>query len=195
MRRLLEKPHFRSWLAIVGASTLVLGAGYAMAQQSARLTADQAPLVAAQQTKQLLENGKTANDSIPNNQVNLASDAAVFVTVTDSNRHILASNAKLGDRVPLPPLGVFSFTTTNSSDSFTWQPQAGVRLATRVLAYKTADGTSGFVVTGQSLQSAENQIDVFGKLALSAWIAVVAWVTLIYFFAGRWAENKSPRKK
>jgi hypothetical protein len=178
MKKLLTKPEFRIWLAVVGASTLVLGAAYTIAQQSARLSADDLPLVAAQNAQKLLESGSEPGDVVPSLKTDLSNDASVFTIVTDNALHVLASSASLSGQTPLPPSGVFDYTKVHATDRITWQPQSGVRLATRVVTYSNG-GASGFIVTGQSLKSAEDRIDTYGALAFSAWVALVAWTTFI----------------
>jgi hypothetical protein len=95
MKESWRTPQFRLWLAIVGATTLVLGAAYAMVQQSTRLAADDLPLATAQSIKYQLDNGADPNDIVPSIKTDLKNDASVFVTVTDNSRHVLASSATL----------------------------------------------------------------------------------------------------
>lgn len=166
------------WLAVVGVATLVLGANYAMVQQSTRLSADDLPLTTAQVAKQELQAGSSASDVVPTLKTDLANDTSVFTIVTDNSKHVIASSAVLNGMTPLPPNGVFSFTTTHGTDHFTWQPQSGVRLATRVETYgKSPD--DGFIITGQSLKPYENRITTYTALAAAAWLAVLAWSYLL----------------
>src|SRR3954454_22730512 len=135
MMRLLKNAQVRLWLALAGTATLVLGASYAMVQQSTRLSADDLPLSTAQVAEQELQGGSNAKDVIPTLKTNLRNDTSVFVIVTDNTEHILASSAVLDGQTPLPPKGVFDFTATHGTDHFTWQPVSGVRMATRVTSY------------------------------------------------------------
>lgn len=176
MRNFLTKRDSRIWLAIVGTATLVIGAAYAMVQQSTRLAADDAPLVMAQSVKKSLEAGSVPSDVVPAQKTDLGQDNSIFVIVTDNSQHVLASSATLDSRTVLPPSGVFSYTLAHGTDHFTWQPQGGVRLATRVMTYKD-NPSDGFIITGQSLSQAENRISTYGLLAIAAWIAVLAWCT------------------
>lgn len=168
----------RLWLALVGVATLVLGASYAMVQQSTRLSADDLPLTTAQVAKQELQSGSNASDIVPTLKTNLESDTSVFMIITDSSKHIIASSANLEGKTPLPPNGVFNYTATQGTDHFTWQPESGVRLATRVLKY--GNGSSGgFIITGQSLKPYEDRISTYTALAAAAWLAVIAWSYLL----------------
>lgn len=107
MGKFWAKPQARTWLAIAGCSTLIIGAAYSMVQQSTRLAADDLPLAAAQIAKQELEKDNSPSDVIPNTKTDLTADSTVFVIVTDTSRHVLASSAHLNGKTPLPPSGVF----------------------------------------------------------------------------------------
>lgn len=177
MIKKMSKSNFRIWLAVVGTATLVLGATYAMTQQSTRLAADDLPLATAQRIHHELDANANPGDVVPDVKTNLASDSTVFVIITDNSHHVIASSADLNGKTPLPPEGVFDFTKEHGNDHFTWEPAKDVRLATRVIAYGS-NPDDGYIITGQSLQQAENRINTYGALALAAWIAVVAWASL-----------------
>lgn len=178
MNKLLADIRVRLWLAIVGVATLVLGASYAMVWQSTRLSADDLPLTTSQVAKQELQSGSNASDVVPTLKTDLRRDASVFMIITDNSKRVLASSAVLNGQTPLPPSGVFSFTNIHGSDRFTWQPQAGVRLATRVVKYG-ASPNDGFIITGQSLKSYEERIATYTWLGLAAWLAIIAWSYLL----------------
>src|SRR6266404_3384958 len=174
MSRILGNPLVRAWLAIVGVATLVLGASYAMVQQSTRLSADDLPLTTSQLAKQELQNGSDAKDVVPTLKTNLRYDASVFMIITDNSEHVIASSAMLDGQTPLPPRDVFNFASAHGSDHFTWVPSTGVRLATRVTKYGTSP-SDGFIIAGQSLTPFEDRISTYGWIALAAWLASAAW--------------------
>ena len=188
MNRLLGNPLVRAWLAIVGTATLVLGASYAMVQQSTRLSADDLPLTTSQVAKQELQNGSGAKDVVPTLKTDLRNDASVFMIVTDSSQHVIAGSAVLDGQTPLPPRGTFSFTKAHGTDHFTWQPSAGVRLATRITTYGQSPN-NGFIITGQSLKPFEDRVSIYGWSALAAWLAVMAWTYLLILLP------KAPKRK
>jgi hypothetical protein len=178
MNRLLGNSLVRSWLAIVGTATLILGGAYAMVQQSTRLSADDLPLTTAQVAKQELQNNSDAKDVVPTLKTNLRTDASLFTIITDNSEHVIASSANLDGQTPLPPRGVFSFTSVHGTDHFTWEPSPGVRLATRVTKYG-ASPNDGFIITGQSLKPFEDRISIYTWIALAAWLATIAWSYLL----------------
>lgn len=161
----------------MGSATLIIGAGYAMVQQSTRLAANDLPLATAQTVKTQLENGANPSDVVSASRINLRNSNNVFVIVADSSRHLLASSATLDGQSPLPPKGTFEVTAQKGSDHFTWEPTSKVRLATEMTTYGQSPN-SGFVITGQSLSQAENRIDIYTELAAAAWLAVLAWTYL-----------------
>src|SRR5438105_248336 len=95
-----RRPEMRIWLAMVGAATLILGTAYAMVQQSTRLSANDLPATTAQTLKHELEQGAVPTDVVPNLKTDLKTDTTVFVTITDSSRHVLASSAQLDGKAP-----------------------------------------------------------------------------------------------
>jgi hypothetical protein len=186
--RLLARQEVRIWLAIAGTATLIIGAAYVMVQQSTRLAANDAPLALAQTIKNSLENGATPNDVVPAQTINLRGNNNLFAIVTDGSQHVLASSATLDGQNPLPPKGVFVYTSQHGNDHFTWQPAAKVRLATYVLSYGNAPN-DGFIVAGQSLDQFEKRVGTYTQLAFAAWLAVLAWTFLILILPG-WAINR-----
>lgn len=192
MKGPLGNPLVLAWLAIAGVATLVLGAAYIMAQQSTRLSADDLPLTTAQVAKQELQGGSQAKDVVPTLKTDLRTNTSVFMIITDSSQHILASSAVLDGKTPLPPKGVFDYTSAHGTDHFTWEPVGNVRMATRVTAYGQPPN-NGFIITGQSLQPFEDRIETYGWIALAAWLAAVAWSYLMILLPH--AGYKPPRSK
>jgi len=168
----------RSWLAVAGVTTLIIGGAYAMTQQATRLSADDLPLMTASAARQELQANSNAKDVVPALKTNLRDDVSTFTIITDDTQHVLASSATLDGQTPLPPKGVFSFTKQHGTDHFTWEPSPGVRLATRVLTYESSSG-SGFIIAGQSLKPYEERISVYTWIALAAWLASLAWSYLL----------------
>lgn len=192
MYEALEKSHIRVFLAIMGTVTLILGASYAMVQQGNRLTANDIPLTLSQTVKDELDSGSSPNDVIETRKIDISSNYNPFVIITDDSKHVLASTATLNGKTPLPPQGVFAYTDTHGTDSFTWEPADNVRLATRVTSYSTKlNADAGFIITGQNLKPFEERVNVFGELALAAWLAALAWNVLVLVLV----ERKVSRKK
>ncbi len=178
LMKLLGRERTRWWLAIVGASTILLIAAYTLVQQSTRLAANDLPISTAQTAKHELDSGTQPSDAVPTLKTDLKSDSTVFIIITDNSEHILASSATLDGQPSLPPAGTFVTAKKNGSDKFTWQPKDDTRLATYILPYGNAPN-DGFIITGQSLKLVEERIGTYGLLALAAWLAIIAWTTLV----------------
>jgi hypothetical protein len=189
----LGNPLFRGWLAMAGTATLVLGAAYAMVQQSTRLSADDLPLSTSQIAKQELQGGSNPKDVVPTLKTNLRSDTGTFIIITDNTQHVLASSAVLDGKTPLPPRGVFDYTNATGTDHFTWQPASDVRVATRVTKYGQSPD-NGFIITGQSLKPYESRITTYTWISLAAWLAVLAWSYLLLLLPHAHSRPARPRK-
>jgi hypothetical protein len=192
MYELTRSNSLKLWLAVMGAATLIIGTSYTMVQQSTRLSADDLPLSTAQTIKEQLDSGASPQDVVSSRAVDLRNNNNVFVIVTDSSHHVLASSATLDGQTPLPPQGTFDFTTTHGTDRFTWQPKDSIRLATRVANYGQSPN-AGFIITGQSLKPFEDRVTVYNELALAGWLATLAWSSLILLLPSMRA-NRSVKK-
>jgi hypothetical protein len=74
--------------------------------------------------------------------------------------------------VPTPPAGVFDYLRQHSSDTITWQPQHGVRIAA---VLRPVHGPNpGYILTGRSLRLVEEQESIFWRMAFSVWIGLLA---------------------
>lgn len=192
MKRLLRNPDMRVWLAVVGSATLMLGAAYGMVQQSTRLAANEAPLAAIQSAKTQIEKGAAPESAVPNANINIRTNDNLFIIVTDRDAKLLAGSAYLDDRVPLPPKSVFEDTKARGLDKVTWEPAQGIRLAIVASTYKTAAGVEGFVIAGQSLRPIQDRIKTSGLVAAAAWLASIAWATLVLLLP---VNSRKPIKK
>lgn len=192
MSKFLGNPLVRAWLAIIGVASLAIGAAYTMTQQSTRLSADDLPLTTSQVAKQELQSGSDAKDVVPTLKTDLRNNVSVFMIITDGTQHVLASSAVLDGQTPLPPQGVFDFTSAQGTDHFTWEPTNGVRLATRVSKYGTAPN-NGYIITGQSLKPFEDRIQIYTWIAVAAWLASVAWSYLLILLPN--AHSPSYKRK
>lgn len=176
MRELLAKPYFRNWLAIAGSVTLVLLTAYVFIQQSTRASAVTAPRALNQELKTKLDGGISPVDLVAADKIAIDKNYNTFVIITDSSNHVLASSATLDNQTPLPPAGVFSYTAAHGSDTVSWQPKSGVRAAIYVSSYGDSDN-KGFVIAGRSLKPYEDQVNLYTKLVIVAWLASVAWIS------------------
>ncbi len=111
-----------------------------------------------------------------------ATSLAPFMTVFDSRDQVLASNAALDGSVPFPPSGVLDSARKGSPNAVTWEPRAGVRIASVTVSW-----SGGTVLVGRSLQRVEEQ-ERNAEL-----IAAAAWLTSLVAFVASWMWPSSER--
>jgi hypothetical protein len=146
--------------------TVVCGLVYVEVQQELRAGADDPQYQLAQDAAARLDAGAAPASVVDGSRsVDLASSLAPFVIVFDSNHSVLAANATLDGGVPVPPVGVLDAARRGTPNAVTWQPRAGVRIATVTVAWR-----GGFVLAGRSLARVEEQERNAELLAGAAWI-------------------------
>ncbi len=167
----------KKWLpiAIVTAGLCVLV--YLTVQQSLRMGANDPQIQMAEDSASRLSTGASVESVVPSTKVELADSLAPFVIIFDQSGKILASSATLHGSVPAYPAGIIDFVRKNGQDRVTWQPEAGVRMATVVVPYK-----NGFVMAGRSLtevEKRESQVESLCGLAMLAiWAATLIVIVL-----------------
>ena len=85
--------------------------------------------------------------------------------------------------VPDYPVGIFDYVQKKGQDRVTWQPEAGVRMATVVVPYK-----NGFVMAGRSLtevEKRESQVESLSGLTMLGIWAVTLIVIVLGELVGR----------
>jgi hypothetical protein len=123
----------------------------------------------------------------------ISESLAPFIVVFDRSGNVLSSSAMLGtEEVPTPPVGVFSYTSKNNEDRFTWQPIPQVRIAAVLVKVSVSPAATssaiapGFVLAGRSLREVEvRESQLLNQVAL-AWIILLI-VSLGYsiFISGK----------
>ena len=82
---------------------------------------------------------------------------------------VLAADATLDGGVPAPPHAVLDAASAGAPSAVTWQPRAGVRIATVTVAWQ-----GGYVLAGRSLRRVEEQEWNAELLAGVAWVCMLA---------------------
>jgi hypothetical protein len=119
--------------------------------------------------------------------VDLSTSLATFVIVFDSKHNVLASDASLDGGVPVPPAGLLESATPGTPNAVTWEPQAGVRVAT-----VTAAWNGGFVLVGRSLSRVERLEDNAGLIAGASLTCILAALALASLAAAwLWPRNQA----
>lgn len=175
----------RIWLPLAVAVTALSLLVYLGVQQSYRMSLNDPQLQLAQDGAARLAAGASPQSVAGSPTVDAERGLAPFLIVVGADNAVLASSARLDGTSPRPPVGVLDAARAKGTDTVTWQPRAGVRLA----SVSVAAGGGRVVVAGRNMRAVEARIDQFGQLAALAWLAtlaatlVVTW--LVELFVGR----------
>ncbi len=180
----------RHWLPIAAVTTALCGLVYASVQQTLRHSANDPQIQMAEDTADALARGEPVASWVPSTRVDVAKSPAPFTVVLDERGSVVASSGLLHGRVPVVPSGVLGYVKQHGEDRVTWQPEAGVRIATVVVGY--GGENPGFVVVGRSLREIEARILQVGGFALAAWLMTLA-ASLILVVAGEALLSDSGR--
>lgn len=151
-------------------ATLGAGAGYVIAQQALRQSANHPQVEMALDAASRLDAGAPPDSVLPAEKIDIARSSGAYVIVVDRLHKILASSATLSGNPVVPPDGVFAYVRDHGEDRITWQPAPGVRSAIVVEPFD-----QGFVVAGRSLTDTENAESSLVIWTLGGWaVAMIA---------------------
>ena len=173
----------KNWLPLAIAIAGLCGLVYLTVQQSLRMGANDPQIQMAEDAASSLNAGGSVDSVVPTTKVEISDSLAPFLIVFDNSGKVLASSATLHGAVPTYPMGVLDSTRQQGQDRVTWQPEAGVRMATVVVPY-----TNGFVMAGRSLtevEKRESQAEQLSGLAMLAIWAATLFVIVIGELIGR----------
>jgi len=163
----------KKWLPIAVATASLSMLVYLTAQQSLRQGANDPQIQMAEDTAQTLNAGGSIGSVLPADKVEIANSLAPFMMIFDNSGNVLGSSATLHGAVPAYPSGVLDYARKNGEDQVTWQPEAGVRMATVAVRYN-----NGIVIAGRSLREVEIRETNMENISVAAMFAILA-VTLI----------------
>lgn len=170
-------------LAAVLITTLAFGSVYVALQQIGRHSVDTAPAAAAAARLQ-----QPGPDTTAGPWLELAPDSGVFLIVYGDTNSPLSTTVTLHGAMPVVPAGVLETARTVGTDTVTWQPEPGLRMA---IVAKQAAGR--VVVAGQSLAPFEAS-DRRTLLFLAAgWLG--SMLVLAAAFGAAALAGRKPRKK
>ena len=161
------------FLPLAVAVSGLAGTIYAVAQQQLRSGADSPQLQLAEDAARALNSGAAPTSVAGPTTVDIAQSLAPFVVVFDANGHPLASSGQLDGAPPGPPTGVLDAAVAKGSNRVTWQPRAGVRVATVTVPWR-----GGTVMAGRSLREVERLEDQALALVVAGWAATLGAVAL-----------------
>lgn len=174
---------FKHWFPIAVAVTLICGIIYVALQQNYRLNLYYPQVQIAEDSAKLLEKGRSVLTVVQTEKVDVRESLAVFTTVYDAKREVVASSAALDGETPTIPSGVFDYVDKHGEDRITWQPQDGVRIATIVTKYN-----SGYVLAGRNMREGEMLIEHLGVNMLIGW-AITMFATFFAVVLSKWKRH------
>ena len=168
-------------------ATLAAGLVFVTTQQVLRLGANDPQLQLAEDAAAALDAGATPDVVVGAAKVDVATSLAPFVVVFDAAGHALATDGALDGAAPVPPSGVLASAAAGTPNMVTWQPRAGVRVATVTVRWK-----GGTVFAGRSLREVERRVDLVLVLCGGAWAATVVALVVASLVAARlWPGSPS----
>ena len=176
----------KSWLPLAIATAGLCVLVYLTVQQSLRMGANDPQIQMAEDAASRLNAGASAESVVPTAKVELANSLAPFMMVFDDSGKVLASSATLHGTVPAYPMGILDYVRKNGQDRVTWQPEAGVRMATVVVSYK-----NGFVMAGRSLAEVEKRESQVEKLSGLAMLGIWAATFIVIVLGELFGRQKS----
>jgi hypothetical protein len=163
---------FIMWLTAAIIVTLIFGSLYLTLQRLGRSSANAAPAAAVATQAQMIDSDPPAAP-----RLELTPDSAVFVLVYGEDDKPVSGTVTLHGSLPVIPSGVLRTARTAGTDTVTWQPERGLRMA--VVARSVAGKV---VVGGQSLTPFEERDNMVLLFLGFSWLA--GMVVLAAGYAG-----------
>ena len=167
---------------ILVAGTIIFFGIYGASQQVLRQGANSLPIELAENAANALNNGEVPAGVVPRAIVDVSQSLSPFVMVFDEHGAVLESSMKMGNESPVPPAGIFEYVRSHGTDTFTWQPMSGVRLASKMIHFQSAKPlsggavSSGFVLAGHNLREVETEYQRIGLALVAGWVLFVIGV-------------------
>jgi hypothetical protein len=173
-------------LAVV--ATGLAGLVYLVAQQEGRWLANEPQVQLAEDAAARLDAGGSPSDQIGRVPVDIARSLAPFVVVYGTSGNILATDGTLDGGPPAVPPDILANARATGRDAVTWQPRAGVRIAT-----VTVPWSGGSVLAGRSLRLVEEHASALELIVAAAWLATLAALAIAAGVAARlWPRAATP---
>ena len=157
----------KNWLGYAAVLTLLCLLVYGAVQQSFRQSANDLQFQLAQDAVNAINRGADPKLLTGTQRLDLAFTLSPYVLIYDVNGNPVSNNITLHGQIPKPPAGALNDARNNGINSVTWQPDAGIRQATVMMAAKRGY----LVVAGRSLQNTEGHISRLGTMVFLGWIA------------------------
>jgi hypothetical protein len=174
------------WLPVAAAGSVLAFALYGGVQQAQRSAADDPQLQMARDAAAALSAGAAPRQVAAGPPVDIRTSLAPWIAVFDADGNPLAATGSIDGKPPVVPDQARA-DAANGERTFTWEPEAGLRMATVVEPF--SDGT---VVTARSMREVEIRENRTLAIAAGAWILALlagAGAALL----GAWAWGSATR--
>ncbi len=156
------------FLPVAVLATLCCCLVYGAVQQDLRMGANDPQRQLAEDAARALDAGTPPTTLVGSATIDLAVSLAPFIVIFDPSGHVLATDGQLDGHDPVPPPGVLDAARQNPPNAVTWEPRAGVRIASVTVPWH-----GGTVLAGRSLREVERQEDNLLLIAAAAWIVML----------------------
>ena len=173
MRSPLVRRALAFFLPVAVLATLCCGLVYTAVQQDLRMGANDPQLQLAEDAARALDGGAQPSTLVGSTKVDVATSLAPFVVIFDASGNVLATDGQLDGHDPVPPPGVLDAARQNPPNKVTWEPRAGVRIASVTVPWH-----GGTVLAGRSLREVERQEDNILLVAAAAWLVMLGALAL-----------------
>lgn len=169
MRSLIVRRALAFFLPVAVLATLVCGFVYTAVQQDLRMGANDPQLQLAEDAAHALDAGAPALTLVGSSKVDVAVSLSPFIVIFDPAGQVLATDGVLDGHDPVPPKGVLGAARADPPNAVTWEPRAGVRIASVTVPWH-----GGTVLAGRSLREVERQVDNILLAAAAGWLVMLA---------------------
>ena len=173
MRSLVVRRALAFFLPVAVLATLCCGFVYTAVQQDLRMGANDPQLQLAEDAARALDGGAQAATLVGSAKVDVAVSLAPFMAIYDRSGTVLATDGQLDGHDPVPPLGVLDAARQDPPNAVTWEPRAGVRIASVTVPWH-----GGTVLGGRSLREVEREEANIVLLAVAAWLVMLGALAL-----------------
>ncbi len=176
---------FMKWLPLAIVTIVLAGTVYVAIQQNYRMSANDPQIQVAEDVAEAITSGTAAPDSIvpAAPTADMTKSLSTFLIIYSASGTPVGGSVALDGKIPTPPAGVFDNVKKHGQERLTWQPKAGVRMATVIVSF--AGPESGYVLVGRSLEEVEARIMQLGLLVgLGTLVALILSFLAMFFMAG-----------
>lgn len=158
-------------IAAAAAATVVVMFVYGAVQQTYRTAANDPQVQLAHDAAARLRGGAALATILPRDTVDMASGLAAFVVVYDAADRPIAGSGFLDGALPTPPRGVVELARRSGTNSVTWMPRRGVRVA--AVLFRADESSGRVVLAARSLRETEERVSRLLVMVAVTWAALL----------------------